>query len=273
GSIQNVVGEDPRFTFSGFTDLAGGEGNDDFSLTPSGTLSGSVDGGAGVNSLAVEAASEESLNWRLAHGDGVNAVEVDGGAARLGEFSNMDTLTGSGSDTFYGRNQSTDWTLSSEILTDGTQGPSSWKLVESGDGAVYDLALTGMDTLRGGSAKDDFTITSGEAFTGTLIGGEGAAVTDTLTVEANTDSHSVWKLTHDGESVAAVVDGNSTDPVTRLSAFEGMEELVGSGSDTLHGKNEKTYWNQTAGAQWDLSKNEGSEPYIAITGMTELVGG
>uniref|UniRef100_UPI0004874C75 two-partner secretion domain-containing protein n=1 Tax=Marinimicrobium agarilyticum TaxID=306546 RepID=UPI0004874C75 len=271
-SIQNVDGQNPAFTFSGFTDLAGGAGNDIFTLNAGVNFLGSIDGGLNEQAangdfdrLIVNA--DTSLTWRLDAGG--DAAVTEGSADRLGDFGNFEHLVGSGSDTFHGRNQSTSWTRESKTLEGESSAQSVWTLEETGGEAIHDLTFEGVSHLIGGSESDDFTINTGEAFIGTLDGGEG---TDTLTVEANSDSFSVWHLVHDG-GAPAVVDGTVDPEVVRLSAFEGMETLNGSGSDTLHGRDERTYWTQTGGARWALSKNEDADSYIELSGMTQLVGG
>jgi hypothetical protein len=122
GGDSGTVG---TFSFTGFADLTGGSGNDTFQFGPNGNLNGSIDGGAGTNTLSYQSYTRNvyvSLQTGIATG--------------FHSIANIQNVTGSavGGDVLVGN------------------GNSNVLKVNAGNNLV--IGGGGADTLQGGSGDD-----------------------------------------------------------------------------------------------------------------------
>ena len=134
--------------FSGFANLVGAAGqNDVFNITPTGSLTGSINAG-GNGTVAVNAGAAES--WQL-DGDGAGQAS---GPVQIA-FTGVDHLIGSGADTLYGATTDNNWTI------DGT-----------GSGEVGAISFAGFANVDGATGQNNlFTFTSTGSLAGHVDGG------------------------------------------------------------------------------------------------------
>ena len=133
--------------FAGIENLTGGAGDDLFRFLGGGSISGTIDGAGGINTLDYSA-QVDSVSVDL------NTGSASGAA---GGFSGINKVKGgSAADTLRGLDASSVWTLSG--LDTGTVGTTDFSDIEN---------------LEGGSVDDTFVIGLDGGLTGTLTGGLG----------------------------------------------------------------------------------------------------
>ena len=137
--------------FTGFENLEGGDGRDDFVFSAGGALSGTVDGGGGFNKLGYST-----------FGAAVTLNLETGETTGTGGFQNIQRFIGSAfGDTLIGADSSTLWSVTSD-----------------GTGTANGFQFTGVENLRGGSGNDRFLLEGNAAISGTIDGGGGANTLD-----------------------------------------------------------------------------------------------
>jgi hypothetical protein len=156
--------------FSNIQNLVGGTGNDSFTFTTSGSLSGTIDGASGTDGLNVagNVTLTGSANTTTETGYAGTNGSISGG------FRGIDTLhdTGTGSDTLTDVNATSTWALgATETYNDGQ----------------VTLTFSGYKNLQGGTGADTFNVAAAITANVTIDGGGG---TNTLNVDdsANTTS-------------------------------------------------------------------------------------
>lgn len=131
--------------FSAFENVLGGAANDTFAFSGSATLSGSLDGGGGTNTLDY-----------TSYGTGV-IIDLENGAATgiIGGFENIATFTGSGNiDTITGPGSASTYTFT---------GPDAMQ--------VGSVSVSGFENVIAGPLEDEFVFLPGSRISGTLDGG------------------------------------------------------------------------------------------------------
>jgi len=229
--------------FTGFNNLTGGSNADTFTFA-GGSITGTADGGAGVDTLLADNAAN---TWSIS---GADAGSVTG----VNTFTNMENLTGNGNsdsfqfadgssisgiingaagadtidlsaqtgavtvdlesanyvsiETFVGNNS--DSTLLGQDVA------SNWAITGINDGTVNTTAFVDFNHLIGNNNTDIFTL-SGGSVTGSLSGGDG---NDTL---RGADTGETWTLS-----------GVDVGSLTSVAAFSSIERLAGgNGTDTF----------------------------------------
>ncbi|HKI37673.1 MAG TPA: calcium-binding protein, partial [Gemmataceae bacterium] len=192
GSPQTYSDGAHTLTFSGYSGLRTGTGNNTFTVTVASAVS--ITAGSGINTLNVP--GNVTLTGSGLPGSGITGFS--GGNANIsGGFSGIAVLNGSG--TLTGENVNSTWGLGS---------PSTYN-----DGA-HSLTFSGYSTLQGGSAADNFVV-----LTGTTANLNGGAGNNTLSGAANVT------LTGSGPTGFS---GTSASTGT----FSGIVSLSGSGTLT-----------------------------------------
>ena len=201
-------------SFSNIADFTGGSDTDEFTLD-GGTISGSVDGAGGVNTVNLD--------------DNASTVEVTGAdsgtATGIGTgFSNIGNFNGADGDDLFDLNGGT---LSGAV--DGGDGGNSITLNDGGrsidvtgadSGTTADITggFSNVGSFDGGSGDDTFAISSGSV-SGSIDGQGG---TDTLD---NTTGTNTFDLT----------GANSGDVSDLAGGFSNVENLQGGdGEDTFN---------------------------------------
>src|SRR6185503_1912769 len=188
GNVNGAV------TFINFPSLQGGTGNDTFTFT-TGSLTGSIDGGLGTNTV------------NLAAG------EIDAGASVLGgTFTNVTNFVGDNTaDTLVGTNAVTTWTISG-----------------ANDGSLSTgFTFTDIANLTGGTANDTFTFTTG-SLTGSIDGGLG---TNTINIAAVAGANTIDLAAGEIDAGASVLGGTFTN-VTNFVGDNTADTLVGTNAVT-----------------------------------------
>ena len=209
GSITGISG-----TFSNMGNLTGGSGADTFSLT-AGTLSGAIDGGAGIDSLTTP---NQATTFGIT---GTNSGTLTGVA---NGFQNLENLTGNA------QGDSFQFTAAGSIqgTIDGAGGSDLLIADDSGafidisgtDGGTYGGKVAGwqnIENIQGGAGDDTFLL-SATTLTGTLDGGGGNDL-----MVGDTVANQFIVLVPNGGTVTGVLGG-----------FSNIENLTGnSQADTF----------------------------------------
>jgi hypothetical protein len=206
GNINGVI------TFSGVQNLQGGTGSDSFVLSNGVSVSGTISGGGGTDTLDYSHYTT-AISVNLQTGAATN---LNGGAA--GGFANIGTfIGGSAADTLTGPNTNTTWTL----------GPSN----DAGNLNSNTFTFSSFQNLQGGTANDTFVFGNGVVISGSINGGAGG--TDTLDYSLYATAISVNLQTRAATGISNGTAGGFGD----FEVFKG-----GAAADTLTGQNSNTTW-------------------------------
>jgi hypothetical protein len=225
---EGVVAGTPGF--SDIATLVGLTGDNQFVLDPGGSLTGSIIGGLGDNTLMANTATES--HWDIS---APNTGTVDG----IPRFSEIGTLVGgSGVNTF---NIGLTGALSGSV-DGGTGSPAldtltvnglsnDWKIDHANAGQVTGVALGFKDigTLIGGDFGDTFTFDASGLLPGRLDGSlDGGGGTNTI---VGPDAATTWTI--NGPNPDNLAAGG-TDLVGTAYGFSNIQNLAGgSASDTF----------------------------------------
>ncbi len=262
-------------------DLNGNVGNDTFNVADGVTLTGTIDGGAGTDTLSYAAySSPVAVTLTGSDATGFSSTSATG----LSQFKGIDNLVGgTASDTLTGENVASTWTLGSpnsyndatatlafsafETVDGGTDvdtfnvtGSGDVTTANGGDGAdIFNINANTTVDLNGNGGNDTFNVADGVTLTGTIDGGAG---TDTLSYAAYSSPVAVTLTGSDAT-------GFSSTSATGVTQFAGIDNLIGGqGSDALTGENVASTW--TLGST--NSYNDGSNP-LAFSSFETANGG
>ncbi|HZU36297.1 MAG TPA: hypothetical protein VFA18_10330, partial [Gemmataceae bacterium] len=260
------------WAFASVANLTGGSGNDAFKFSGSGSLSGKVDGGAGVNTLDYSGyGSNVTVNLGSATATGISGVfahvqsflgnqgtsgnqligpvstttytlsSATAGTLSSGQsFSNFQILAGSGSDTLIGPNLSALWTVSAA---------NGGSLNAGG----FILAFSGVGGLVGGSNSDTFKFSGSGSLSGKVDGGAG-----------------VNTLDYSGYGSNVTVNLGSATATGISGGFAHMQNFVGSSAasrNVLYGPTAATTYTFSTAVSASLSSGQ------SFTNFNRLVGG
>lgn len=208
GTITGVGG-----TFSGITNLQGGSGSDTFRINNGGSLSGSITGSGGNDTLSYSTySSPVSVNLQSNTATGVggtwtgitsfvggtgndtliaantvnswNITSSNGGSVGSNSFSSFENLTGgSGNDAFTLNGGTLSGALNGSGGTNtltGSNGSTTWSLAGTDAGNVTGVSggYSNIQNLVGGSGNDTFNVADGARVTGSINGGDGTNTID-----------------------------------------------------------------------------------------------
>jgi filamentous hemagglutinin family protein len=221
--------------FRGIANLIGGTGSDLFDIVSGGSVSGSIDGGIGADTLRISDAAAVN-NWQLAAQNAVGLVN---------QFRSIENLVGNANNDHFVIGGITD-----VAVIDGGAGANrltgfdqinSWNLTAANAGSVSGLAaFSNIQTLVGGSGSDTFTLVTGGSIT-EIYGGTGDdsfvlgrdVTADNIYGEAGDDSFDVDL----GLILSGALDGGTGGEVagdylnlnkfTLLTATDDLEALLG----------------------------------------------
>ncbi|HTQ39830.1 MAG TPA: calcium-binding protein [Pirellulales bacterium] len=166
--VTNGGNLNSTFHFGNIQNLTGGTGDDTFLLTPGKSVSSTISGGAGNDTISFAASTTPvSVNLQTHSATGVGRFSTDieniiGGAAN-------DTLTGPN-------------TLISSPL------PNTWNITGANAITFDGVGFTSFENLTGGTVADDFVFADGATVSGKIDGGAGS---NTLDYSAYTTSLNV----------------------------------------------------------------------------------
>ncbi|HXF83080.1 MAG TPA: LEPR-XLL domain-containing protein, partial [bacterium] len=222
--------------------LRGGAGADRF-VFAGGSISGTVDGGGGVNTLDYSA-----------EGAGVVVDLAAGAATGTAGFAQItEVVGGAGADTLRGPHAATTWTITG-----------------AGAGTVGNVAFTAFDSLQGGAGADLFALGALGGLSGALAGGEGV---DTLLAA---DLANAWEVVGPDTGVLnglaflgiETLLGGALDDVFVFALGGSVSSAVagGAGLDRVRGADRRNRWR--IGGQGEASLDE-----TALAGVEALDGG
>ncbi|MGQ0570846.1 MAG: beta strand repeat-containing protein, partial [Armatimonadota bacterium] len=217
GAGNDIFNIDASITSS----LSGGADNDNFIFDNTFTLTGSVDGGGGSDTLNLSAYTTNVAVTLTGIGtDGFNATTAGAPNPVSGTVSNINVLNaGSGTgDSLTGINAAATWTVS---------GADSYSSTNT-------LSFSGVETLTGGTNADTFNISGAQAHA--LNGGAGAdsfvllgGATLTGAIDGGADSDTLSGST---TYVVNILNGGTAAGIS--GGFTNVENLTGTaGADTF----------------------------------------
>ena len=210
----DVIISPSNISFVNVQTLMGSSGADTFNIASGGSLTGSLDGQGGADTLMGDEIGNVTLTGSDDNGFAGTEDSISGG------FDGIDTLTGTGG-TLTGENAASTWMLDGDpTYRDGTTNTVS--------GMPNTLNFSGFATLRGGSAADTFEIAAGISGITTLDGQGGA---DRLMGDEIGDV----TLTGSGDNGFA----GTEDSIS--GGFDGIDTLTGTGG-TLTGEDAASTW-------------------------------
>jgi len=278
-------------SFTGVESVKGSQENDTFTFSDAASLTGTIDGQAGSDTLdynAYSTAITQNLQTeQITAISGYSSIEIIIGGA-------------SNSDMILGKNEPTTWPLTAddtcywdssitfqsfENITGGTEADSftmydgaaftgtvdggagsdslDYSLLTSGiaaaitgadTGTVADQSFVGVESLKGSQGNDSFTFSDAADLTGSI---DGQAGSDTLDYNAYT---------------TAITQNLQTEQITGISDYSNIETIIGgsSNSDIIIGKDESNTWPITADdtCYWDSSIT--FQSFENITGGTDV---
>ncbi len=215
--------------------LKGGGGADAFNITSGKTLTGTVDGEAGSDTLAI---ATVGISVTLL------SVDTDGFAGTVtagvsGGFDGIDELTASGGGTtLTGPNSAAAWDVDAETLVVS--------------GVTLSFVGSNFANLQGGTASDAFGVSAN--VTANLLGGDGAdaftitdgTLTGSVNGEAGSDSLTLVTAGANATLAGSDVNGFNGTLTADISAtgdeFDGIESLTGGGTGSLTGRDIQSTW-------------------------------
>ncbi len=263
--------------------LAGGDGADQFIFADGVVITGTLDAGAGTDTLDLSANTQGEVFAITA----IGSLDGFGGTAPriLGGFTNLDSLNaGSGEDSLSGLNADSGWEIdgSHRYLSGGhTLAFSGIETLNGGSGAdTFQISGTQDVAVRGNAGADQFVFSVNAAITGALSGGAGFDTLD-YTAYAESDPGYGFAVTVDlAEGTATgtqgvsgiekVIGSESKDSLT--AGAQDIEFYGGAGDDTLNGGsgNDLLY----GGAGMDtLNGGAGNDRLYGEAGVDFLNGG
>jgi hypothetical protein len=234
-----------RLNFTGMRDLVGGDSRDAFQFNATGSIAGTVNGGASDNELTY-VAGPVTVNLQTRA-----APQIRGGAA--GGFSNLPVLSGSGSpgDILIGPDADTIWTVSDNNSGFGSTSTSRF-------------TYTRFANLVGGAALDSFRFVGPGNVNGSIDGGAAPPNQGNWLTYAELNTPVIVKLQ---TGAATGVAGGSAGKVARIQHVHGS-----NGGSTLTGN---AQGNVLIGGTATDTITGGSGPSLLIgdAGVDRITGG
>jgi filamentous hemagglutinin family protein len=137
----NISGFGSPLTFSSIENITGGSANDTFAFTNNATISGTIDGGAGTDTLDYSAYTSP-LTVNLAALDGINIEQVVGTA-----------------------------NATSTLIANNTA--NTWTITGNNSGTVNGLNFSDFSNLTGGNSNDTFQFNNPATISSNIDGGAG----------------------------------------------------------------------------------------------------
>ena len=261
--------------FTGMENLTGNSNTDAFVFAAGGSVTGTVTGGLGTDTLNYSAATGP-ISVNLTSSTATFTGGISGIDAVIGSASASDSLTapagtntlnvtGAGAGNINGTfTFSSIETVNGGAGTDTLVGPaagSAWTVNGAGSGFITGgVNFSSVENLTGGnSGVDTFGFTDTGSISGTLNGGSGASIdvlsysTRTIRVDVNLANSSATGI------FGAAANG-----------FSGIESFVGSSAatDTLVGTNNATNWYITANNTGNFTSAASANVFAGFENLT-----
>lgn len=276
-------------SFSGVENIIGDSSDDVFAFLGDGLLSGTIDGGEGVNALDYSTkttAVDVDLATREATATGgvTNIQNVTGGSGDdllAGNDDDNILEGGAGDDTFFFSSgaDSYEGGVGSDTLI-GSDEATSWSISSTNSGTIDGQDFAGIENLSGGAGDDVFAFTDGGRIDGILDGGGGnntltyADVSSAVNVDLATG-----QATGTGgvKNIQNVVGGHGDDVLAGdnlkniLAGGAGQDVLRGSGGDdTLLGGDDTDTVIEAADTDFTLSDTQLTSIALGTDSLTDI---
>lgn len=286
GSVDNVS------LFSSIENLTGNANTDAFVFADGGSISGTINGAAGSDTLnyaaetgavAVDLSGSGFSNIENYVGNNTNSsitgtnttttwtvTGVNDGTINAINFTSFNTLIGSDSaDTFVVNGGSITGTinggLGSDTLT-GDNAGQTWNITGVNTGNTSSIAgFSGIETLQGGTGVDAFVFANGASYSGTINGGTG---TDNVDHSAQLGAVTVDLITGQYVAVESFI-GNATNSTFIAGNAANVWVISGADSGTVNGIGFADFNNLTGNATTDQFTLSGG----SISGDIDGAGG
>jgi len=251
------------YSFSGFSNLTGGTGNDIFKFAAGASVTGTVDGQAGTNTLDY-----------AQYGSPVTVNLQERTTPGIGDWANFQSIKGTN-------------TTDTLIATDGTT--NRWALKGSNAGTVDGVSFTGFANLTGGSGADDFQFAAGAKVLGVVDGGGGSnsldysAYTAVVAVNlgnattslANRSATAINGGAANGiANIGTVIVGSGNNYLTAVGVSTGVTfTATGNGNNILVGGSGNNTMTASSSGNNIIIGDQGSSTLNGGTGYNLLIGG
>ncbi len=193
------------FSFTGIENLTGGKGQDRFSLVGNGSLTGSINGGGGSNTLDYSGYTASAVEISL---DSNQATGLGGTFNNIASFigsSEVDRITGPDTNTLF------QVTGADQIIVNGMQ-------------------FRGFESLTGGSGNDTFKFNNDTGITGITGTIDGGAGRDTIDFSAYISGVTVDLAA--GQIMAGGLTGSVIN-IEDIIGGQGDDQLTGNDEDNI----------------------------------------
>ncbi|NOQ17053.1 MAG: LEPR-XLL domain-containing protein, partial [Methyloprofundus sp.] len=235
------------FLFSGIENLTGGSNDDTFNFSADGSISGTIDGGAGNNTLdysAMNAGVAIDLNTRthinelvgstgndsLQAADSDNSWILDGldiGTVNGLRYTGVENLKGGeGADTFELNGGVSSGLIDGGLGLDNLTADdinNNWLIAGIDAGDVNNINFDGIENLTGGTAEDAFVFAAGGLISGAIAGRGGS---DRV---RGANKQNDWKITN---SHTGNLNGMDFSEIETLEGGDNTDTLIGPDADT-----------------------------------------
>ena len=259
--VAGDTGDSLTFQAAGEVDgsVTGGAGAESFVFADTATITGTLDGAGGSDTLDLSGYTTGRVLTLTGLGGTDGFDGTDGSVS--GGFSNIDVISGSATgrqtDKLTGVNENATWTVNAG----GTTYVSTTT-----------LTFSNIEDLTGGSGQDAFTV--GGAHTGDLTGGTGAdsfAINAVLTgsVDGEGGSDTLSYAGAAGPATVVLTGLGGTDGFDGTSTSTGGFANIDAGApDSLQGLDAASVWTVNGGGTSYVSMNT-----LTFSGIENLTGG
>ncbi|WP_083607914.1 filamentous hemagglutinin N-terminal domain-containing protein [Teredinibacter haidensis] len=197
--------------FINFANLIGGSGNDSFTIGSDGRVTGSIDGGDGINSLT---GPNVNSTWVI-NGAAIDAAtpqsiyDTDTAAEYVKAFTGIQSLIGgSGDDTF---------TVTGTTLLAGAVGGG-------GTDALDYSGFTGTGPIVVTLGNQNSAFNSIESYTGKHDGSDTGVLTSTIQIDTGISGSASWEISavNDGSVSYSYDDGGTVTPSITFTNFNNL---------------------------------------------------
>ncbi len=226
-------------TFTNMQNLTGGTSNDTFQFGPSGFVSGTINGGGGIDALDYSHRSTGVI-MNLATG---TATAVGSGFTRISDV--------------YGSSDNTDTLIGDNNVL------NTWYITSANAGNINgQFYFSGIKNLTGGNQSNSFLFGASGFVSGSITGG------------STPGPNNVNTLVYSQRSVGAITNLQASTSTAIGGTFSQISAVVGSSAtdDTLIGCNGNNIWNITSLNEGNVGIVNGTSP-LSFVGYKNLVGG
>ncbi len=258
GADRGTLNAGTLITFSQFKNITGGTGKDtfNFSTTNTGSISGTIAGGAtGINTIL---GRNVENTWTM-KGANNGSLSITNGGNYVTSFVAIQNLNGGNTtDKLIGVNQDNDWNIT---------GDNSGSLGASGSASPV-IGFKSIENLVGGQALDKFTFTTNQSSIAGLIDGGSSATLKTIQDSINLAALTGGVAVELGNRVSDNLNLINIESITASAANPAKNIIIGASDNSYR-------WNITATNTGSIERvtSPSLETSVSFTNFGELRGG